>query len=108
MSTVKVDGSFTAAMTKDGADYALVQAVVSLAHAIGMAVVAEGIDAGGQLAALRRIGCDFGQDHPLRRGARSQRHRAILGEGPALAWRRPIAPQASQGRLDWLIEPGRP
>lgn len=63
VNSVKVDRSFTAAITKDGADYALVKAVVTLAHAIGMTVVAEGIDSGGQLAALRRMRCDFGQGY---------------------------------------------
>ncbi len=60
---VKIDGSFTAGMARDGGDYALVKAVVTLAHAVGMTVVAEGIDSGGQLAALRRIACDFGQGY---------------------------------------------
>ena len=41
------------------------KAVVTLAHAVGMSVVAEGIDSAGQLAALRRIACDFGQGHHL-------------------------------------------
>ncbi len=63
VSMVKIDGSFTAGMAQDGADYALVKAVVTLAHAVGITVVAEGIDSGGQLAALRRIACDFGQGH---------------------------------------------
>ncbi len=63
VSMVKVDRSFTAAMAHDGADYALVKAVVTLAHAIGLTVVAEGIDSGGQLAALRRMSCDFGQGY---------------------------------------------
>jgi len=63
IDTVKIDDSFTAEMALDGADYALVKAVVTLAHAIGMTVVAEGIDSGGQLAALRRIRCDFGQGY---------------------------------------------
>ena len=63
INMVKVDSSFTAGVTLDGADYALVKAVVTLAHAIGMTVVAEGIDSGGQLSALRRIRCDFGQGY---------------------------------------------
>ncbi len=63
VSMVKIDSSFTAGMAKDGADYALVKAVVTLAHAVGMTVVAEGIDSAGQVAALRRIACDFGQGH---------------------------------------------
>ena len=63
VSMVKVDSSFTAGMARDGADYALVKAVVTLAHAIGLTVVAEGIDSSGQLAALRRMACDFGQGY---------------------------------------------
>lgn len=63
VNMVKVDNSFTAGVARDGADYALVKAVVTLAHAVGMTVVGEGIDSAGQLAALRRIRCDFGQGH---------------------------------------------
>lgn len=60
---VKVDSSFTTGMARDGADYALVKAVVTLAHAIGLTVVAEGIDSSGQVAGLRRMACDFGQGY---------------------------------------------
>ena len=34
---------------------------MTLGHGLGMDVVAEGIETGAQLAALRRLGCDHGQ-----------------------------------------------
>lgn len=93
VSTVKVDSSFTAAMTKDGADYALVKAVVTLAHAIGMTVVAEAIDSGGQLAALRRIGCDFGQGHHFAEALPANDIERFLARD--LRWLGAAAPQES-------------
>jgi EAL domain-containing protein (putative c-di-GMP-specific phosphodiesterase class I) len=43
----------------DGAQAGVVRAVVELGHALGMAVVAEGVETEGQLEELRSLGCDF-------------------------------------------------
>jgi diguanylate cyclase (GGDEF)-like protein/PAS domain S-box-containing protein len=58
---LKVDRSFVAAMGRDGRAGELVASVVALAHALGLEVVAEGIERPDQLAGLRALGCDAAQ-----------------------------------------------
>jgi diguanylate cyclase (GGDEF)-like protein len=60
LDTIKVDRSFVSGIG-DAADRSIVEAVVSLAHGLGIDVVAEGIETDGQLEILRSLGCDYGQ-----------------------------------------------
>jgi diguanylate cyclase (GGDEF)-like protein/PAS domain S-box-containing protein len=61
VDTVKIDRSFIAGLDSDTADRAIVGAIVDLAHALGMTVVAEGVETPGQLDRLRSLGCDQAQ-----------------------------------------------
>ena len=71
--TLKVDRSFVDRLdeiTGEGdADAAIVRAMVSLARALGLRVVAEGIETPTQLAAVTALGCEFGQGFFLGRPA---------------------------------------
>jgi EAL domain-containing protein (putative c-di-GMP-specific phosphodiesterase class I) len=58
---VKVDRSFVAGLCAEGEDHALVVGVLSLAHALGKTVVAEGTETRRQLRELRAVGCDATQ-----------------------------------------------
>ena len=60
---VKVDRSFVAGLGENAEDTAIVAAVVSMAHALGLQVVAEGVETEDQFAELGRLGCDFGQGY---------------------------------------------
>jgi len=61
LSAVKIDRSFVAGLDHDRGNAAIVKAVIDLAHALGLTVVAEGVETGPELDALRALGCDFGQ-----------------------------------------------
>ncbi|HEX8940997.1 MAG TPA: diguanylate cyclase [Candidatus Limnocylindrales bacterium] len=61
LDEIKIDRSFVADLETDEANRSIVQAVVSLAHGLGIGVTAEGIETTGQLARLRAFGCDRGQ-----------------------------------------------
>jgi diguanylate cyclase (GGDEF)-like protein/PAS domain S-box-containing protein len=50
-------------------DTALVGAIIGMAHALGLEVVAEGVETEAQIAALRRLGCDHAQGYHLGRPA---------------------------------------
>ena len=63
---LKVDQAFIAQLASDKGDAAIVGAIVSLAHGLGMEVVAEGVETAEQLAALRRLGCDEVQGYFVR------------------------------------------
>ena len=65
--TVKIDRSFISGLPLDGDDTAITQAVIAMAHSLGMAVVAEGVETSEQLALLRKLGCDEAQGYLLGR-----------------------------------------
>jgi len=50
-------------MAGERQDAAIVQAVVSLGHALGLEVVAEGVESEQELAQLARMGCDLVQGY---------------------------------------------
>jgi diguanylate cyclase (GGDEF)-like protein len=61
---LKVDRAFVdglGAESGDAEDRAIVAAVVSLAHTLGMKAIAEGVETAEQLAELRSLGCDMAQ-----------------------------------------------
>ena len=60
---LKIDQSFVSNMVEDSADLALCEAIVVMAHKLGLKVIAEGVETEQQRAILTRIGCDFGQGY---------------------------------------------
>jgi diguanylate cyclase (GGDEF)-like protein len=61
LDAVKVDRAFTSAIDSEERPLHVVKAIVSLAHAIGLEVVAEGVTNEKQLQLLRDMGCDLAQ-----------------------------------------------
>jgi diguanylate cyclase (GGDEF)-like protein/PAS domain S-box-containing protein len=60
---LKIDRSFVAGITTSPQDEAIVRGIIDLAHALGVRVVAEGVEQEDQLAALTALGCDMGQGY---------------------------------------------
>ena len=60
---VKIDQTFVAGIPAEPLDEAIVTAVITLAHQIGMTVVAEGVEQPHQQTAITRLGCDMAQGH---------------------------------------------
>lgn len=54
---IKIDRSFTSSMAKDAPSRAIVEAVINLGKALGMAIVAEGVEHPAQAELLRSLGC---------------------------------------------------
>ncbi|HKI05636.1 MAG TPA: EAL domain-containing protein [Thermoanaerobaculia bacterium] len=61
MDTLKIDRSFTSRIEESEGNLAIVRAIVTLAHQLGMEVVAEGIQTEEQKAKLQSLGCEYGQ-----------------------------------------------
>lgn len=60
---LKIDQSFVRNMASDPSDYALCEAIVVMAHKLGLKVIAEGVETLEQRDLLLKIGCDFGQGY---------------------------------------------
>ncbi|BCJ47528.1 hypothetical protein GCM10010168_18860 [Actinoplanes ianthinogenes] len=60
---LKIDKSFVQGMTGSHGDAVLVRTAVSLAHSLGLEVVAEGVEDEATAAALREINCDTAQGY---------------------------------------------
>jgi EAL domain-containing protein (putative c-di-GMP-specific phosphodiesterase class I) len=55
---IKIDRSFVAGLGHDHEDEAIVSATIRMAHELGLAVTAEGVETDEQLERLRLLGCD--------------------------------------------------
>lgn len=69
VDVVKIDRSFVAGLGTDAEDTAIVGAVVGLAHALGLATTAEGVETAAQRDHLRRLGCTHAQGYLYSRPA---------------------------------------
>jgi diguanylate cyclase (GGDEF)-like protein len=63
VDVLKIDRSFVSGVLNGGDDRAIVEAVVGLAHSLGLETVAEGIETAEQGEALRSLNCVFGQGY---------------------------------------------
>ncbi len=67
LDTLKIDRSFVSCLGEDHENAALVETIVSMARALGLDVVAEGVETEEQLRLLRELGCDRAQGFLLAR-----------------------------------------
>ena len=56
---LKIDKSFINHLTEDGSDKALTEAIVDLAHRLGIEAIAEGVETAAQRDILAAFGCDY-------------------------------------------------
>ncbi len=85
VSVLKLDGSFVRGFRyEEGthpnpADETIVEALVQLAHRLGLTVTAECVETAGQAARLRRVGCDTGQGWLYSRAVAPERIAEMIG-----------------------------
>jgi EAL domain-containing protein (putative c-di-GMP-specific phosphodiesterase class I) len=60
---VKIDRVFVDGLGTDGRDAVIIEAVVSLAHALQLKVATAGVETSRQFEWLRTLGCDYGQGY---------------------------------------------
>lgn len=63
VDVVKIDMSFVQQMVDNDEIAAIVAAVIRLARSLSIEVIAEGVEAAGQLDLLKTMGCDMAQGH---------------------------------------------
>jgi diguanylate cyclase (GGDEF)-like protein/PAS domain S-box-containing protein len=67
VDTLKIDRSFVMDLDPENENAKIVKTIISLAHALGMNVVAEGIESPGQLKILEAMCCEYGQGYHFSR-----------------------------------------
>lgn len=78
---LKIDRGFVRELEDEGEDAAIVSAIVALGRALGLRIVAEGVETSSQQAFLTRLGCDSLQGYLLGRPVPAEQ---LLGSSPTL------------------------
>ena len=93
LDALKVDRSFVRDVTTDPDDATITRAVITMAHSLGLKVIAEGVETEAQLAFLVENGCDQVQGYYLARPQPAEHcTRELIERGR-------IAPVAARARL---------
>jgi diguanylate cyclase (GGDEF)-like protein/PAS domain S-box-containing protein len=79
---LKIDQSFVRNLTSESEDMAICEAMIVMAHKLGMKVVAEGIETQAQCDLLTSIGCDFGQGYLFSRPLPAEAFEQLLKSRP--------------------------
>lgn len=80
LNTLKIDGSFVRHVTTDEDAGSIVSGVIALGHALGLRVVAEGVEHERQLSLLRHLGCDLAQGFLFARPLTAEAATLLLSE----------------------------
>jgi len=83
VDALKIDRSFVLGVHERPEDTEIVRAIVSLAAALHLGVVAEGVETEEQAAALRALGCTLAQGHFFAVPLGLEEALALALEGPA-------------------------
>ncbi len=78
---LKIDQSFTRKLAPGSSDLAISQAIIAMAHALGLQVVAEGVETQAQFDLLKAAGCDLVQGYLLARPLTAQALGELLQRG---------------------------
>ncbi|HLY83453.1 MAG TPA: EAL domain-containing protein, partial [Acidimicrobiales bacterium] len=81
---VKIDQSFIHELGDQTEQRAIVIAIIGLAHALGLSVVAEGVETDRQLAILKRLGCDQAQGYLFSRPGDSEAIGTVIRQRASL------------------------
>ncbi|MEQ8718937.1 MAG: EAL domain-containing protein [Acidimicrobiales bacterium] len=89
VDVLKLDRYFVSGLSRDPADAAIVGSMIDLASNLGLRTIAEGVEDLGQLRALRRMGCDYGQGFLWSEALPAEQFRALTTRGLDISPRPP-------------------
>lgn len=75
---LKIDQSFVNNLGTQSDDMALCEAIIVMAHKLGLKVIAEGVETGQQRDLLKRAGCDYAQGFLFSRAIPAEELEALL------------------------------
>lgn len=84
VNTLKIDRSFVMQMKPNNENSEIVRAIVSLAHILGLDVIAEGVETQLQLAQLQELECEQGQGYFFAKPLRVQEVENLLKTSSSL------------------------
>jgi EAL domain-containing protein (putative c-di-GMP-specific phosphodiesterase class I) len=61
MQALKIDRSFVGMIGQEGENAEISSTITTMAHNLGMQVIAEGIETSAHLRILKEMGCEYGQ-----------------------------------------------
>ncbi len=80
LNKLKIDRSFVSELPHQRDDVAIATAVISMARALGLMVVAEGVETPEQRDALRAMGCDYAQGYLFSRPVPAEEMGRLLNQ----------------------------
>lgn len=78
INTLKIDKSFVSRLDAGGRNVEIVKAIVTLAHSLGMNIVAEGVETVQQLTQLQTLNCEFAQGYLFSKPLNEKAAEALL------------------------------
>ena len=78
LDILKIDRSFVRELSKDSREAILCRSIITLAHSLGLVVVAEGVETAEQRDILNDLGCDYGQGYLFGAPMRAQQLEALM------------------------------
>ena len=96
LDELKIDKSFTMGMAADASDALIVRSTIELAHKLGLAVIASGVEDEATLNQLRELGCDAVQGFLVSRPLAAEDVPNWVRES---AWTRPAREKTSLRRV---------
>ena len=102
IDTIKIDRSFVRDLPNDPEDQAITQAIISMGKALGMTVIAEGVETLEQQAFLRGHACDEMQGYLFSKPLPPAQFASLLRSAPML-----VSPPLQPAVGDAAEKPGR-
>ncbi len=82
---LKIDRSLVSRLTENAADTALIEAIIVMAHKLGLKAIAEGVETAPQRDLLKGFGCDYAQGYFYSRPLPADEFEQLVAAGESLA-----------------------
>jgi diguanylate cyclase (GGDEF)-like protein/PAS domain S-box-containing protein len=81
VSSLKIDRLLVTGLVEDPGDLTIVSGTIGLGHALGLKIVAEGVETADQRAKLKELGCDLAQGHYFAKPIPGEAAASLLEQG---------------------------